>query len=180
MSNGIMPRGTRQLLLPASPWFIWFSLICALVFNMVQNFWLWGRHGWAPDILIVVLVFWNIHQPQRVGMGAAFLLGLIMDVHQTSLLGQHAICYTLLSFTAISLHRRILWFKTPTQALQLLLLFGAVHALELLFRTLFGASWPDPSFVLAPVFEALLWPLVSIFLLLPQRRTPDPDATRPL
>jgi rod shape-determining protein MreD len=92
MSGGIMPRGTRQLLLPASPLFIWGSLFAALIFNLIQNFWLWGRNGWVPDMLIVVLVFWNIHQPQRVGMGAAFVFGLLMDIHQTSLLGQHALC----------------------------------------------------------------------------------------
>jgi rod shape-determining protein MreD len=34
--------------------------------------------------------------------------------------------------------------------------------------------------LIAPLVEALLWPLVSVLLLMPQRRAPDPDANRPL
>ena len=176
----IMPRGTRQLLLPASPGFIWLSIFGALVCNLFENFYLGGWVSWAPDFLVIVLVFWNIHQPQRIGMGVAFAFGLAMDVHQTTLLGQHALCYSLLSFVAITLHRRVLWFKTLTQALQLLPLFAAAHLIELALRLMFGHAWPDWRLIFAPLLEALLWPVASLLLLIPQRRSPDPDANRPL
>ncbi len=175
-----MPRGTRQLLLPASPQFIWFSLLVAFICNIFTNFYLGGWVGWAPDFLIIVLVFWNIYQPERIGMGVAFAFGLAMDVHQTTLLGQHALCYSLLSFVAITLHRRVLWFKTLTQGLQLLPLFAAVHLLELLIRLMFGHSWPDWHLIFSPLLEVLLWPFATYLLLMPQRRSPDPDANRPL
>ncbi len=178
--SGIMPRGTRQLLLPASPIFIWSSILAALICNIFENFYVGGWVGWAPDFLIVTLAFWNIHQPQRIGMGVAFGFGLAMDVHQTTLLGQHALCYSLLSFAAITLHRRVLWFKTLTQAVQLLPLFAAAHLIELSLRLLFGHAWPDWQLVFAPLLEALLWPIASAVLLMPQRRSPDPDANRPL
>ena len=180
MNGGIMPRGTRQLLLPASPLFIWTSLVIALVANIAQNLLFWGRAGWAPDLLAIVLVFWNIHQPQRVGVGVAFLFGLAMDVHQSALLGQHALVYTLLSFTALAIHRRILWFKTPAQALQLLPLFVGAHLLEFALRYFFGGILPSWHFFIAPFLESTLWPLVAVLLLLPQRRSPDPDDNRPL
>ena len=47
-------------------------------------------------------------------------------------------------------------------------------------RLLTGDNFPGWSAVLAPVLEALLWPLVSVLLLLPQRQAPDPDDNRPL
>ena len=72
----------------------------ALALNMLQNMGLWGRASWLPDILALALVFWTIHQPLRVGVGAAFFLGLVMDVHQSSLLGQHALAYTCLLYTS--------------------------------------------------------------------------------
>ena len=37
----------------------------------------------------------------------------------------------------------------------------------------------SPYFI-APVLEALLWPVVSVLLLAPQRRAPNPDDNRPL
>ena len=71
----ILRRG-QQLLLPANPLFIWSSLLVALLLNMLQNIGFWGRAPWIPDMLALVLVFWSVHQPLRVGIGAAFVFGL--------------------------------------------------------------------------------------------------------
>lgn len=173
-------RPGKQLLLPARPLFIWTSLIVAMLCNMLQNMGLWGRAAWVPDILAVVLVFWTVHQPLRVSIGAAFVFGLLMDVHQGGLLGQNAMAYTVLSFFATTIHRRLLWFSLPSQAAQVFPLFAASHAIELLVRMVGGGTFPGMHIVLAPVLEALLWPLASIVLLVPQLRAPDPDENRPL
>ena len=169
-------RPGQPLLLPASPFFIWFTLLLALMVNMLPL----GRVPWMPDLLAVVLVFWSVHQPLRIGVVAAFVFGLAVDVHQTSLLGQHALAYTTLSYFAITIHRRLLWFKGPSQAVQVLPLFAAAHAIELAIRMIAGGIWPGAHVLLAPVIESLLWPLVSVILLAPQRRAPDPDENRPL
>lgn len=173
-------RPGQQLLLPANPVFIWFSLIGALALNMLTNMGLLGRAAWAPDLLAVVLVFWSVHQPLRIGVGTAFFFGLAMDVHQGALLGQHALAYTALGFFAISMHRRLLWFPVPNQAIQVLPLFVAAHMVELLVRLAAGGSFPGWDYFLAPVIEGLLWPLATVLLLAPQRRAPDPDDNRPL
>ena len=173
----IMARGTDdQLLLPVNPLFLWFSLFAALVFNMLP----FGRVAAMPDVLALTLVFWNVHQPRRVGIGAAFVFGLLMDVHQGSVLGQHAQAYTLLSFLAITIHRRLLWFSLAEQALQILPLFIASHAVSLIVRLLSSGSFPGWTLLLAPLFEAMLWPVVTMLLLAPQRRAPDRDEQRPL
>jgi len=78
----IMPRG-EPLLMPVNPVFIWASLAAGLAINMLPL----GRVVWMPDLLMVLLVFWGVHQPLRIGMGAAFALGLCMDVSQSALLG---------------------------------------------------------------------------------------------
>lgn len=173
-------RPGKQLLLPARPLFIWASLIVAMLCNMLQNMGLWGRAAWVPDVLAVVLVFWTVHQPLRISIGAAFVFGLLMDVHQGGLLGQNAMAYTVLSFFATTIHRRLLWFSLPSQAAQVFPLFAAAHAIELLVRIVSGGTFPGMHIFLAPVFEALLWPLASIVLLVPQLRAPDPDENRPL
>jgi len=169
-------RPGQQLLLPANPLFIWGSLLLAAVVNMLPL----GRVPWMPDVLALVMVFWSVHQPLRVGIGAAFFFGLAMDVHQAALLGQHALAYTTLSFFAITIHRRLLWFSVPSQAVQVLPLFVAAHAIELAVRMLAGGIFPGLTILLAPLIEAALWPVVSVLLLAPQRRAPDPDANRPL
>ncbi len=173
-------RPGQQLLLPANPVFIWSSLFGALLINILMNMGLLGRAAWTPDLLIVALVFWSVHQPLRIGVGTAFFFGLVMDVQQGALLGQHALAYTVLGYFAVFMHRRLLWFDVPTQAVQVLPLFFAAHALEWLVRLIAGDGFPGWSHLLAPVIEAALWPVASVLLLAPQRRAPDPDDNRPL
>jgi rod shape-determining protein MreD len=175
----IMPTG-QQLLLPARPGFIWGSLVAALLFDMIQNIAWWGRAAWAPDVLALVLVFWTVHQTRRVGVLSAFVFGLLVDVHHGSVLGQHSLCYSVLSYFAISIHRRLLWFPVPQQALQVFPLLLAAHMVALVVRLLAGDGFPGIGLLLAPVFEAALWVPISVLLLLPQKQAPDPDATRPL
>ena len=172
----IMPRSSGQLLLPVNPLFVAFTLLLALAINFVPL----GRAPLMPDMVALVLVFWNVHQSRRVGVGVAFLFGLVMDVHASAVLGQHALAYTLLSYFAITIHRRLLWFTVPSQAVQILPLFLAAHAVSLVVRMIAGGMFPGWQVLLAPVFEALLWPVATWLLLAPQRRAPDPDQNRPL
>ena len=173
-------RPGQPLLLPASPWFIWASLLGALLLNMLLQMGFFGRAAWVPDLLAITLVFWAVHQPLRVGVSAAFFFGLAMDVFQGALLGQHALAYTVLAYLAVRIHRRVLWFGVMSQALQLLPLFVVLHALQLLTRALATHQWPDWTLILAPLLEMLLWPLTDMLLLAPQRRAHDPDEHRPL
>jgi rod shape-determining protein MreD len=110
----------------------------------------------------------------------SFFFGLLMDVHQGSLLGQHGLAYSLLAFAAVALHRRMLWFPVLQQALQVLPLFIAAHLVSLVVRMIAGDLFPGWSYFIAPCFEALLWPVVTFVYLAPQRRAPDPDENRPL
>ena len=171
----IMPRG-QPLLLPVNPVFIVTSLVAGLAINFVPL----GRAVWMPDILMLLLAFWVVHQPQRVGLGIAFVLGLCMDVHQSSWLGQHALAYTVLSFGALAMHRRLLWLSVASQALQVFPLFVLAHAVVLVLRMVGGGAFPGFCGLLAPVLEALLWPLACWVLLAPQRRPPDRNENRPL
>jgi rod shape-determining protein MreD len=171
----IMPRG-EQLLLPASPWFIALSILCALLLNLLPT----GSWVGMPDMLLLVLAFWGVHQPRRVGLVWAFVLGLSMDVQHTALLGQHALAYVLVMYVAQHNSRRLLWFSGWYQAVQMLPLFVMAHGLQLLTRLVAGDMFPSLWLALAPLLEGLLWPLAVALLLAPQRRAPVSDDERPL
>lgn len=164
------------ILLPVNPSFIAFSLAAAFVLNFLP----WGRTAGVPDFVALVLLFWNIHQPRKVGMGIAFLLGILMDVHDANLFGEHALAYTLLSYGAISLHRRVLWFSLPVQALHVLPLLVIAQLVPFVIRLLTGAAFPGWSYLIDGFVEAILWPVASLLLLAPQKRPTDPDDTRPI
>ncbi|RKP58586.1 rod shape-determining protein MreD [Pararobbsia silviterrae] len=166
----------QYILLPVNPSFIAFSIAAAFVLNFLP----WGRTVGIPDFVAVVLLFWNIHQPRKVGMGIAFVLGILMDVHDASLFGEHALAYTLLSYGAISLHRRVLWFSLPVQALHVLPLLVLAQLVPFVIRLLAGAAFPGWGYLVDGFVEALLWPVASLLLLAPQKRASDPDDTRPI
>ncbi|MCM5571506.1 rod shape-determining protein MreD [Burkholderiaceae bacterium FT117] len=166
----------QYLLLPASRAFITFSLIAAFLLNLLP----WGRLPGVPDFMALALVFWNIHQPRMVGIGIAFLFGLLLDVHDASLFGQHALAYTLLSYGAMSLHRRVPWFGMPAQMLHVLPLFLLAQAVTLVVRVAVGGDFPGWSWFLQGIATTLLWPLADLLLLAPQRRAVDRDENRPI
>lgn len=168
----IMERG-KPLLARVNPSFIWFSLFVALILHMLIGL---GNYFWTPDLLAMTLVFWSVHQPRRVGMGAAFIFGLMMDVQESTLLGQNALAYTLLCFGAVLIHRRLLWFPMQQQAIQVMPLFALATLAEWLLRLATDHDSAHWSLLLAPLLQALLWPLLSSLLLIPQRR----DRSSPL
>jgi len=172
----IMPAG-RPLLLPVNPRFIGLTLVLALLLHMLLG--LWGQY-WVPDVLAVTLVFWTVHQPRRVGLVLAFAMGLMVDVHESALLGQNALSYVVLCGLAAASQRRMLWFPLGEQALQILPLFIAAAVVEWLTRLLTHDTWPAWSMLLAPVLQAGLWPLIGAMLLAPQRRAFERDDIRPL
>lgn len=172
----IMPAG-RPLLLPANPRFIALTLVVGLLMNMLLGLTGWR---WLPDVLAIVVVFWNVHQPRRVGLVLPFVLGLALDVHESALLGQNALSYVVLSSMAIAVQRRLLWFPLREQALQIAPLFVIASLLEWATRLIVQDAWPHWSQLFAPLMQAALWPLIGALLLAPQRRALDPDNIRPL
>ncbi|QDD66877.1 rod shape-determining protein MreD [Herbaspirillum seropedicae] len=166
----------HYILLPANPLFIAFSLVVAFVLNLMP----WGQMAGVPDFVALALVFWNIHQPRKVGISVAFLMGLLMDVNEATLLGENALAYTLLSYFAIMIHRRVLWFPLRTQALHVLPLLLLAQAVQLVIQLLVTGKSPDWFYFSESVVSALLWPVVSLLLLAPQRRAVDRDENRPI
>ena len=172
----IMSR-REAMLLPVSPWFVALSLVMSLLLSMLLGL---SQALWPPDVLAVSIFFWGIHQPHRVGMATAFLLGLLMDVQYSALLGQHALSYVVLSYFAFSMRRRLLWFSIKEQMLQIVPFFILAEAIGLLIRLSTGDDFPGWTMLLSPFIETLLWPVANFILLAPQRRAYDPDANRPI
>ena len=166
----------HYILLPVSPLFIAFSLAGAFIMNLLP----WGNWVGAPDFVALVLVFWGIHQPRKVGIGLAFFMGLLMDVHEATRLGENALAYTLLSYLAIMIHRRVLWFPVMTQAVHVLPLLLATQAIQVIVGFIVSRKFPGWTYFIESVVAVALWPVITWLLLAPQRRAVDRDHTRPI
>jgi rod shape-determining protein MreD len=166
----------ERILLPVKVGYMALTVTLALLFNLMP----WNDLAGVPDMVALVLAFWCVHQPRRMGIGIAWFVGLIMDAGNGALLGQHAFAYAFLAFGAITLHRRILWFSLWQQAAHVLLLLLASQALMLGVRMIAGGAFPGPMYFAGSLIAAALWPTATFLLLLPQRRPESVDENRPL
>jgi rod shape-determining protein MreD len=146
------------------------TIIASFALALFLNFLPWRDLRLVPDFVALVLLFWCIRQPRLVGLGVAWTLGLLTDAGNGVLLGQHALAYSLIAFLGIWLSRRILWFGHGLQALHVGALLLVAQGVALLVRLAAGNDFPGWPIVIGPLAGALLWPLVSWLLLLPQRR----------
>jgi rod shape-determining protein MreD len=169
-------QSSRRILLPVRNWFIFLTLTLALFLNLVPL----GRFPIVPDWVALVLTFWCIHQPLKASMGAAFVLGLIMDVADASIMGQHALAYVVLAFAANGLSRRILWFPLVQQALHVLPLLLGAQIVMLAVRLVAGAEFPGVLWFAGSLLGALLWHPLTYLLLLPQFQPVERDHNRPI
>ena len=157
----------EEILLPVRPWFIVLTLLVGLVANTLP------MSGMAltlkPDFLALVLLYWCIQEPRLIGVGVAWCLGLMMDVVDATVFGQHALAYSVLAYGAGYFRRRVLRFPLWQQAAQVAVLLGLCAGLVLLVRIVGGAPLPRWTYLVPPLVGALLWPVITMLLQWPQR-----------
>ena len=164
----------KELPLQAKSSFIIISLVVALIINLfpLQEIVFLLR----PDFVALTLLFWNINQPHQVGISSAFVLGIIMDVCNSSILGQYALAYCFMSFLAIILHRRLVLFSIFQQAPQIFWILLLTQLVIYIAGTLVGSYHSDWFFFLSSVTGALIWPVIALILGISQKPETDPNA----
>jgi rod shape-determining protein MreD len=154
--------------IPASVGLMFFSLLAAFLFSALpwSGNWLLAR----PDLVLLVLIFWTVHEPRSIGQGMAFFMGLLMDVSDSMLLGQHGLAYVVAVFGAQTLRHRILGFPLPEQTLHVLGLALAASLSMLVLNLAIGADAPSGIFLVSPLLTALAWAPVNWILYSPAVR----------
>lgn len=134
------------------------SFILALVLKQLP----WS--GWAlalrPDFLLVAVLFWALHRPSRVGMGVGFAVGLVADLQDAVVLGQHALAYTVGVYATQYFRLRLLQFDALRQAAQLAPIFFLVQFVVLLAGWIAARPPEGVAIFLPAVSETALWYLI--------------------
>lgn len=167
---------SSRILLPVKRWFVYFSLFVALGLEYIPT----GRTPGVPDWVALVLAFWCIREPLRIGMGAGFVFGLLVDIGLGAAMGQHALAYVVLAYLANGLARRLMWFPPLEQALHVLPMLIVSQVLMVAVRLIAGAEFPGWLYFLSSFSGLLLWVPMTYLLLLPQYQPVDRDDNRPI
>jgi len=118
------------------------------------------RPEWVP----LVLIYWSMALPTLVGVGIAWLLGLIVDAAQGALLGEHALGFAVTAYISIQLHQRIRVFPLAQQALAVGFMLLPYMSLLLWIKGIRGES-PNTWLYWMPMLTSmLLWPWMFVLL----------------
>ncbi|SFT32272.1 rod shape-determining protein MreD [Halomonas saccharevitans] len=157
---------------PANLLWVWFTLLLALCLQVMPL--ADGWQVWRPDWLGLMLIYWCMRDPLRVGVLHGFVLGLLVDLIEGAPLGQNALLLSLLAFLCALVYGRFRAYSLVQQAVLIFVLLGMIQLAEQWLRTLFGPFLMQLSFLLPALIGALLWPwLTTLFEALGRRHARD-------
>ena len=144
-------------------WVIFISLIFAGVLSVVPlPSWL---ELWRPDWVALVLIYWVIALPHRIGLFSAWIVGFLIDVLQGTLLGLNAVVLTMMAYIALTLYQRLRMFTPLQQSMTILMLIGTGQLIIFWVQTATGQNTADNlTFVVSSFTSAVVWPLVFVSL----------------
>ncbi|MCP1313290.1 MULTISPECIES: rod shape-determining protein MreD [unclassified Halomonas] len=148
--------------------FIWLSLVLALCLQVMPL-----ADGWQmyrPDWIGLMLIYWCMRVPDRVGVFHGFVIGLLIDLIDGSVLGQHALVFSLLAFLCALVYPRFRAYSLVQQAVLVLVLLGLIQLIEQWLRVLTGVFSIHLSFLIPSLISALLWPWLATMLVALERR----------
>ncbi|MDQ7727429.1 rod shape-determining protein MreD [Halomonas sp. SpR8] len=149
---------------------VWFSLVFALCLQVMPL-----ADGWQvyrPEWLGLMLIYWCMRTPDRVGVFHGFVLGILLDLIEGTALGQHALIYAFLAFLSALVYPRFRAYSLVQQSALVLVLLGLVQLMAQWLRTIVGDFSIHLAFLIPSLISALLWPwLATMFQALERRLT---------
>ncbi len=117
-----------------------------------------------PDFALLVLVYWVLYVPERVGIATGFIVGILLDVLQGGLLGQYALSFTVVAYVVYQLQARLRMFPIFQQMLSVLIFAGLVQVVSMWTHYFTGEPMAYALQWLSVVTTALFWPPVAKLL----------------
>lgn len=156
--RSLQPLDTGEDIFQPSPTFVWASIFITFMATLLP----WRNCPDFPDILLVVLAFWCVHSAKGVGLLEAFVLGLLMDVHDTNVLGRHALYYVLVIYAVIMIRQHIVQFSVLAHFVSILPVFVVAAIPGRIFEAWLAGVWSGWGGVWSGFITSLLWFVVDI------------------
>jgi len=144
-------------------WVILLSFLVAYLLAIVP-FPEWAMH-YRPQWVAMVLIYWIMALPYRIGIGTAWFAGLFMDILEGSLLGLNALSFVIIAYAALNLHQRLRLFSALQQSGIVLALVGL--SMVLTYWVKVATDQTDAGsmlFLLGALSSAFVWPWLFVFL----------------
>jgi len=138
------------------------TFLVALVLTILP--WPVWTEQFRPDWVGLVLIYWCMALPGRVGVGTGWSAGLILDVLYGSTLGENALAKSLIAFLTTRFHLQLRMYPRWQQAAVVLLLVAANNLLVLWIKHLAGQAPATWSYLTPSIVSMLIWPWLFVIL----------------
>ena len=125
---------------------------------------------WRPEWTALVLIYWALALPDRVGVGIAWCVGILQDVLQVTVLGAHGLAFALIVYLTVQLYQRLRLVPIWQQMITVFILLLINRMLLLWIRGVMGDGDVGWQFWAPAVTSTLIWPLVFLTLRAVRRR----------
>ncbi len=121
--------------------------------------------AWArPEWVFLILMFWVIEVPEWIGIGTAWIIGLVLDLLSGTVLGQHAFVFTLIAYMVIKFQPQLRNFPMWQQSLTMLVLALFNLVAQYWILGFVGSSPGTWVYWLSAVTSVMIWPWMSMLL----------------
>lgn len=119
---------------------------------------------WRPEWVLLVLLYWIVASPTRVGLGTAWVMGVLLDVLEGSLLGLNALALTIVAYVMILVYQRVRMFSWVQQVLFVFALVALDQFIAHWVKGILGVSAQSLMFLVPALVSAVLWPVLFMLL----------------
>jgi rod shape-determining protein MreD len=141
---------------------IYASLLIALILMILP------LPDWAqlyrPNWLALVLIYWSMALPKRVGLWSAFFSGIVLDTSMGTLLGQHTLALVAIIFLNLNFYQRIRVLVLAQQAIYVFALLLINQVVVAWVEGILGRPTPLLAYFGGPLVGMLIWPWVFVIL----------------
>ena len=117
--------------------------------------------AFRPDWVALTLIYWAMNLPRTWGIGIAWLIGIVLDVMQGTLLAQHALALSLIVYLTVKFHLQLRVFPTSQMAATVFALLAIYRFVLFWINGIAGVSVPLVTYWGPVITGALFWPLVA-------------------
>lgn len=145
-----------------TPWLLYGGLLVSVLFTVFPL--PAGISEARPYLLALLIAYWIMEAPQSVGLGTAFVAGLVADLVTASPLGEQALRLVVVAFLVQRFRARLRFFPLWQQALAIGLLLLNDRIIAALINAVIGGGWPTWSSWMSPALGMMLWPWLFVLL----------------
>ncbi|OGT55528.1 MAG: rod shape-determining protein MreD [Gammaproteobacteria bacterium RIFCSPHIGHO2_12_FULL_43_28] len=138
------------------------TLIIALILTLLPmpHWTIWLRPAWV----LMVLIFWSMTTPYRVGVGTAWIMGLLVDLLSGTVLGEHALAFSLIVYFVNKMHIRLKMAPFLQQGLSVLLFMLCYQFVIFCIQGFIGQLPDTKLYWMSTLTSTLLWPWLYVLL----------------